>query len=527
MKSQESAISCLTLVNLGFALLGVLQALVIGRIFGVSPAIEVYFASVVIYQSVVKLTQTGQILEMFTPLYHEIKAGAGAEPANSMMAVFTNWLIILFLPISILAWWLAPTLIPFTVPGFDEDRTQEAVSMFRWLIPLLVIKIVERIFASYLNAEKRFIFPELVKLLFTAGGLALIAVFSHQIGTWVMIAALWFSVGGALVANISLAMWKGYRHSFRLKNRNFQIGAVLSKIPSLFAYVTCTQIFTLTLTAALTLLPGSALALYTYATKLFSVGSRLAQKPLSVVFFNHFSNAAASNSPAAQNLVKDAFRIALVINTLISTLFLSSGYLLIKMILEGPEFPTSDLYTTYKISGFLFLSLFLSTPALIYRKINISHQRIKAQYTVASLIQLTNAILAYILIPLFGVSGIIIVLMINSLLIALANGVLVKVLTPSPLCFYKLKDLAGCLLGMLVSLIPALVLHNRQFEIECFIGEFVGTKIALPLMTMILVLMTLCLMWIFSIAFKVNILNYIFKSGFEKCSGLWDKTKTI
>ncbi|MDC0311575.1 hypothetical protein OAL19_01680 [bacterium] len=525
MKSQANSISWLSLINLGFAILGVAQALVVGRIFGISSAIEIYFAAAVIYQSIVKLTQTGQLLEIFTPLYHEVQASAGATAAHRFMAIFTNWLMLFVLTISVCLWLIAPFVVPIIVPGFDEIQLDKTISMFRWIIPLLVVKVLERAFASYLNAEKHFLVPELTKLIFVACGVVLILMLSKKFDAWAMIAALWCSVGGTLIADISFAVWYGYRHSFHFRDQYFQISKFLGRSPALLSYVGCTQVFTITLTATLTLLPSGSLALYTYANKLFSIARRLSQKPLAVVFLNHYS-IAISNAPAlGKKLTREAFRISLAINVLLTTLFITSGNLIIYAIWEGPRFPRSDAHITYLLAATLFMSLFLTTPALIYRKINISHQNISAQYFIASIAQLINAALAYAIIPQFHLPGVMAVLVANSLLIMTGNAMVLKVSNSATLRFYDLREFAGCMIVMVLSVTPAVVLQSQQITLENSVSIFLGTKLSLLTIAVLNGLVTLCLMYAFSRILRVEALNDVFRGTLKRFSKLRSKIR--
>lgn len=525
MKSQANSISWLSLVNLGFALLGVAQALVVGRIFGISSAIEIYFAAAVIYQSVVKLTQTGQILEIFTPLYHEIRTNDGLAAAHRFTAAFTNWLIIIVLPVSALIWLIAPFVVPFIVPGFNENQLDETIAMFRWIIPLLAIKVLERAFASYLNAEKYFLAPELARLICVAGGIGIILTLAQKIDAWAMIVALWVSVGGTLIAEIFYAAKKGYRHSFRLREQNFKVSKFLNRAPSLLTYVSCTQLFTITLTAALSLLPSGSLAIYTYANKLFAVARRIAQRPLSVVFLNHYSSAISDRPSSGQVLTLDAFKISLVLNTLLSALFISSGSIFIDVVWESPEFPRAQTYTTYLLSTALFLSLFLSTPALIYRKINISHQCISPQYLVAGLVQIINAIMAYFIIPSFHLPGVIFVLIASSLLTMLSNAALLKALNPLAFSFYDLKELFGCVSVMALSVTPIIAYRILQTEGENLGEPFLGTKMSQLVDATAIGILTLFLVFIFSYILRVKILSGFFRMLLNRLSKYKAKAK--
>ena len=57
----------LSIINLGLALVGILQTIVIARVFGASREIEIYFAATTFLMLMMKVSSAGQIGDLFEP----------------------------------------------------------------------------------------------------------------------------------------------------------------------------------------------------------------------------------------------------------------------------------------------------------------------------------------------------------------------------------------------------------------------------------------------------------------------------
>ena len=90
--SQTKSIANVGVIHFLLTVTGVVQAILIGRIFGISRPIEIYFAAVVLYRSIFGLLQTGQIVEIATPKYHQIKVKDVERAANSFFSALLELL---------------------------------------------------------------------------------------------------------------------------------------------------------------------------------------------------------------------------------------------------------------------------------------------------------------------------------------------------------------------------------------------------------------------------------------------------
>ena len=435
--TQSQSIGLVALVNIGTAVVGVAQAFAVGLLFGTTAGIEIYFGAIAFYQSMVGLMQTGQIAEMFTPLYHELKVSHGSGTAFDLLSVLMNWMIIAAFAFSGVLFFAAAYIVPLTVPGFDSERLAECVLMFQWIVPLLSMNVVLSLLSSLMAGEKQFVAQEICKLFCLILGLVLIVSLAGIFDAWVMIGSLWVSTLTNLALFAVLVYRLGYRYRPIMFHPDFSVRQIFINVPSVFGYVFMTQLYSIALTAGLSMLPQGSLAIFTYAWKISGRISSILVRPIATVFFNHFSSALANGDLAIANLTRKALSISLVFSTFACLITLTGGFAGLKALWLSPKFPEADVFRTYILICVLCFLPLISGAGLIFRKINMSHQLVRPQYFLLTLVQLISALLAYFLIEPWGLVGAVTVAVLNTVLIGCASAILLINKTPGSFSIYR------------------------------------------------------------------------------------------
>lgn len=478
-RSQTRSISLLAICNIGTAIIGVSQAFIIGRIFGTTSGIEIYFAASSIYQSMLALTQTGQIAEIFTPIYHSLKASKGSQVAFQLLSVLINWMFLFAVLISVIAVLLAGYVVPLVVPGFSSDRIQAATLMFQYIVPLLSLKIIESLLANLLAGEKRFVAPEIARLFCGVIGLLIITFLAGRFDAWAMIVALWSSSIFMFIAFGLMLFKMGYRYSLIFSHADFSILQIFRNLPSIFGYVFFTQIYTIAITAGLSMLPQGSLAIFNYARKVSTRINAIMLRPISVVFFNHFSSALAEGDKSTKQLTNKALKIALLSSTFLLIAFISGGFEGLKALWLSDKFSESSVFQTYVLT-IVFISIpIISAVAIIFHKINISFQLFRQQYVLRTIVQIFFIPIAYLMIPLLGLAGAAFTLAMNTAAMALGAGILLRKHAPKSFSVYQVGDLLKCLTLVLLAVVPVLwVQFQFQLSFANLFGERLGSMLA-------------------------------------------------
>lgn len=458
--SATRSIGLLGLVNIAMAVVGVGQAFAIGWLFGTTVTIETYFAAITFYQAIVNLMQTGQISEVFTPMYHQLKKSHNAEIARLLFSILLNWMVVASCLMVLAAYLLANELVPLAIPGFDPQRTMVCVQMFCWIVPLTTLQVCQSLFNCFLAAEKRFLSQELVRLVCVVLGLAFIIGLAGWIDAWAMVVGLWITNVSSVLAVMLIARKNGYRHRFRFRHPDIKLSPIFRSLPSIFSYVTITQIYSVALTSGLSSLPQGSLAIFSYARRIFGRLNGLLSRPISIVFFNHYSNDLVQHPGATSDLIRRSLRLSLLAACFVTVALLASGFPALKMLWLTDRFPEQDVWNTYLVLAALCFSAFFDGPGIIYRKINISHQLVIRQYQLLCIVQIACALLAYFMIPQYGLLAAVAIVVANPCLMAAASALLVFARTRGELEFYRLLDVIKCVSVFACATSPALVLQQ-------------------------------------------------------------------
>ncbi|QDT59164.1 MurJ-like flippase [Stieleria bergensis] len=435
--------------------LSVGQAFVVGRLFGTSIGIEVYFAASTFYQSLVLLMQTGQVTEVVTPLFHRLVRDRGELVGARLFTVLMNWMVSLAACVSLVGFLFADWLIPLLVPGFDSSAQQLAIAMFRAIIPLTALQILQSLLTCYLTAKKRFVRQEVIRLASVATSLTLIVAGAYWLNAWSMVLGLWTGSIIMVCAMVYLAHQAGYRHSFVFWDSTISFRQLLRSLPSISSYVIVTQLYSIALTSGLSTLPQGSLAIFTYARRIFSRLNSLISRPVSVVFFNHYSAAVAKDSQRTLQLTREALRVFLVAACFMLLAWLAAGYPGLKFLWLSERFSVVHVWETYLVLMLLSFGTFFAGPGMIYRKMNVSHGQVIGQYNLLSFVQVACGLAAYFMIPAFGLLSAVVIVFLNPCLNAAMAALITFRRDSNHFAWYQRDDLLNCGLILVGIGVPA------------------------------------------------------------------------
>jgi len=477
-RTQSRSIGLVALVNIFNAVIGISQAFVVGRLFGTTSGVEIFFAASGFSLSIGKLLQAGQIAEIFIPAYHQIKETEGIQVGFDLLAVLLNWMLLAAISISTIMFFGAQTFVPMSVPGFSSERTATCVTMFQLLIPLITLQVARAMLSNLLTSEKQFVAQEVTRALCGLVSLALIVVFAARFDAWVMIGSQWVASVITVVVFLIYLRRIGYRHCFRLKHDKFEISSIFKKLPSIFGYVCVTQVYSLIIIAGLSVLPQGSLAVYNYAVRIYTRVAGILVRPVSTVFFSHFSTAVAQGDQAIHKITAKALRLMLILSTLTCAIAVVAGLPALRALWLSEKFPETQVFQTYlTFATFCFIPVF-SGLGLIFRKMNMAHQFTHSQYMMLVANQSISAVVAYFLIPAWGLAGAVAIAIGNPILGAIASGCLLKFTHSNRFTIYDRKTIYQCLALFLLTAVPLLCVQHLTGFYQLFPNSRIGNVIS-------------------------------------------------
>lgn len=439
--STARSIGILTILNVLSAVVGLAQSVAVAFFFGTTRAIEIWFAAQGLLLSVQRLTQTGQLAEIFLPLYHRIKHDHGPEDAQRSFAALVNWMVLIVAGLCLVMWSLARPLVDLRVPGFTAIDRAVAEQMLVWLLPLLGLQVICSLVKTLAHAERWFGIPEAIGLAARGAGLATIIVLASDRaadrGAWVMVVALWVACG-VQVVGLAVMLWRmGYRHRLVLRGRHFRVAWVFRKLSVTLGYVGATQVYAFVLDAMMSTLPQGIFAAFRYVRiYLFDKAMTILLRPIGVVFFTHVSEALARGARNVRDLARTALARTLGIATLAAVMIAVAGRSLLKGIWAFPD-DTLEIATILMVVHFLLI--FVAALEQVARKTTMSLGMVSRQYVSTGAVQLLSAVLAWSLIrePI-GLFGLAATVSCNVILLAAAPMVILGIWRRDLAAFYPM-----------------------------------------------------------------------------------------
>lgn len=387
---NKKSIGIVAVINILSTVLGLGYSVVLARYFGVGPGIEVYFAATTLLFMLNSLTQSGQLAEIALPIYHKYQHGSGQEEANRVMSVILNWMGLLALVFSVVAFVFAPTLFRWSASGFHDAQQHEGAFIFRIIAPLLFLEIMKSQITSLVNAEKKFGRIEWVNIINQLISILFIVLLSGRLQVYAVVAGLWVGEVAAVLYGVSILRNTHFRYHFVFAHRGFSVLNLWKKMSFTFLYVIAAQGYLFFLNNLVTHLPRGQYAIYRYALLLFTKLQGLLVRPVSTVFFSQFSHAFHSGTGKIKALMDEANSLSFVLSALLFGAIIATGHPLLQWLWGGDKFDSASIHLVYLALSLISVCVFFNSLSLIYRKIAMTLGLVKEQYTGNIAVQLVT-----------------------------------------------------------------------------------------------------------------------------------------
>jgi putative peptidoglycan lipid II flippase len=466
----------MTFLNILGAIVGLANLVVVSHLFGTSRHIEIYFAAVGLLMTVEGLTQTGQIVELFLPVYHRTRHEMGRKDAERAFAVLVNWTMLFVIALTLLLWIASPVLIRLRVPGFPREVIELGVQLSYALLPLVCVDVLIAMMQMLANAERLFGKPEFVtvcsKIIIVAG----IALLARPFGIWAMVISLWI---GQILAVIMLAFilyWFGYRHTLSFRMKGFTVWSLYSKLLATLTYAGATQIYFFVLDAALSMLPPGVFAVFKYVQQMFARTSSVFLRPISIVFFTSFSEAVAGRASRLKQEIESALAKFLAIACPVAVIVWIAARPAFNVVLASDKFSLGDIQLAAILFSISYLQLFPLGSGQIARKAAISLGLSNTLYLAATISQLVSAGIVFVLVRQFSVGGAIVGTVLASLALTASFFVPIILSHRDLFIFYRsrlcIRWGIACAFGWLAGFIVSSITNIGEWEPKWVLAVF-------------------------------------------------------
>jgi putative peptidoglycan lipid II flippase len=157
---------------LGSRLLGLLRSVIIAEAFGTRPELDAYWVAFRLPDLVFQLLAGATLASAFIPTFAGVRARDGEAAAWRLASSVLNLVLLATVAFAVVAFLLAPKLVPLLAPGLGEGTGREAelndlaVDLTRLMLVSPVLFAVSGMFMGILNARRHFLMPALAPMFY-------------------------------------------------------------------------------------------------------------------------------------------------------------------------------------------------------------------------------------------------------------------------------------------------------------------------------------------------------------------------
>lgn len=169
-----SAAGIVALGFLGSRLLGVLRSMAIAHAFGTDPDLSAYWVAFRLPDAVFQVLAGATLASAFIPSFTRTRLRGGEAEAWRLASSVLNLVSLVTVALALLAFALAPVLVPLLAPGLGAESGRQAelrtlaVQLTRVMLLSPVLFGVSGMITGILNARQHFLAPALAPMIYNA-----------------------------------------------------------------------------------------------------------------------------------------------------------------------------------------------------------------------------------------------------------------------------------------------------------------------------------------------------------------------
>ena len=383
----------------------VLWTISVAWVMGATREVEIFFAASSFNALLLQLSSSGQISDIFTPIFHKLKVEHGDQAARDSVSVMVNVMLLTTVPVVLISLLFPSIFVNLIIPGFSEADKQLTATFFQIIAPAILLHVFGGIMSNFLRSEHHYGVVETLGFFSRLINLVLLLTLGWTFGIPVLIAGLWVSVVIRAVGTLYYAIRIGYRHKFIFGTPFFRPREVFVKVPFAFIHIFSSQFFAIASTASLSFLPEGSLATFNYARQLVSKIQTIILGPISIVFFNKLSESLANKAKEMRAFAAQTLGISLAATVLCIVPLACGGDLLLMALLGNKKFPLLQIQQTHHMTVAIGALIIFSAQANVARRTNLALKNVSGQFISSALLMIFCGALCYLLIPAFGLVG--------------------------------------------------------------------------------------------------------------------------
>lgn len=404
---QTNILTAATIIMATFAtshLVGLLKTrLLIAYFFNTkSYLLDVYYAAFLIPDTVFQLLIIGSLSAAFIPVFTRYLSRHESEAWHLANSVF-NIVVLMFISISMIAFFLAVPLSRIIAPGFSPLQISILAPLLRLMLVAQIFFAISGFLTAMIQSHQRFLIPALAPLVYNFGIIFGLVVFSPFIGIYGP--AVGAVIGAALHMGIQLplAVKLGFRPQASLDFRQPGVKEVMVLMPPRAIALGIDQVEQLVAAALASTLVAGSLSLLNVARMLYAIPSSIFGVTIGQAALPILSRQSSDSDKQmfSQTIIETVLQVIFLALPL-SMLFIVLRIPIIRLVFGTKSFPWTATLLSGKILGILALSApFSAAVQVIYRGFYALHNT-KTQLWVGAIAAILSTLSALVAVNFLG-----------------------------------------------------------------------------------------------------------------------------
>lgn len=415
INSITIAAALVALSSLVSRFLGVVRDRILAGQFGADKTLDIYYAAFRIPDLIFNLIVLGALSAGFIPIFTSLikdfscnrQAGSDAAENKTAWDLANNILNYLFLGLAILSTIgiiFAPQLTRLITPGFSSEEQAATAALTRLMFLSPVFLGISGILGGVLQSFKRFLVYSLAPVFYNLG-IIIGALFF--VNWWGIYGLAWGVVLGAFL-HMAIQLPTVYHLGFRFRlgirrhdEKTKQIGKMM--VPRTLS-LAISQINLVIVTVIASTLPSGSLAVFNFANNLQSFPIGIFGISFAIAAFPSLAAVAFDKEKLTANF-SQTFRQILFFVIPATVLIIALRAQIIRVVLGSGKFDWADTVATMNTLGFFSLSLFAQATIPLMVRVFYARHNSTIPFRIGLVTVAVNTILAFILAPRMGVTG--------------------------------------------------------------------------------------------------------------------------
>jgi putative peptidoglycan lipid II flippase len=387
-------------------LIAAAKEVVVAGYFGTGDVVDAFLIAFLLPTFAINLL-AGSFSSAMMPAYIRLKDNASAETARQLFSSILVLALLFLVSAAFVLAILAPTILPLLGSGFSAQTMALALSLFYWLLPVLVFSGACKIYAVAINAEERFILVALVPAITPICSVVLLVLFAEQLNIYALAAGL--LVGSVAEVSIlaSVAAGRGLPVLPRWFGLNDDLRSVIRQYVPMVTAAFLMSGTVLVDQAMAAMLESGSVATLNYANKVVAMVLSVGSIALGTAVFPHFSRMVAKEDwGAVRHTFSTYTRLILLISVPITVVLFLFSESIIGILFERGAFSAKDTRLVGQAQAFYLLQIPFYVLGIMGVRLLSAVAKNQILMKISFVNLLTNIVANYIFMLYFGVAGI-------------------------------------------------------------------------------------------------------------------------